>query len=215
MPFVPKSKLPRLPREWYQGPAAVLWTHTFEHRATGWLTEKFHAHFREVLLHICARHRLACPIYVLMPDHWHLVWLGLAKSSDQRLATAFLRQHLKPALGKARLQDRAHDHVLRRKSVSAARSCLPVNMCPRIRRGLDCARVRQTGRFSGRWSPAILTLIRVRKIIGKGSGRFMSGSWTRPKSLRSRAGLPRSPPRKAAGFHPPPCALRGADNPFA
>ena len=31
------------------------------------------------------------------------------------MAAAFLRQHLKLALGKARLQDRPHDHVLREK----------------------------------------------------------------------------------------------------
>ncbi len=113
MPFLPKSKLPRLSREFYQGRAAVLWTHTFEDRATDWLDNKFHARFREVLLHAGARHQLACPVYVLMPDHWHLVWLGLAEESDQRLATAFLRQHLKLTLGKGRLQNRAHDHVLR------------------------------------------------------------------------------------------------------
>ena len=32
MAFEQKSKLPRLPREWYQGRAAVFWTHTIEDR---------------------------------------------------------------------------------------------------------------------------------------------------------------------------------------
>lgn len=113
MPFVSKSTLPRLPREFYQGRAAVLWTHTFEQHATGWLDEEFHVCFREVLLHASARYRLACPIYVLMPDHWHLVWLGLAEGSDQHTATRMLRKHLQSHLEAARLQDRAHDHVLR------------------------------------------------------------------------------------------------------
>ena len=113
MPFVAKSKLPRLGREWYRGRVAVLWTHTFEHRATGWLNFAFHARFREIWLHACIRYDLLCPTYVLMPDHWHIVALGTAESSEQRLATAFLRQHLGPNLGSARLQDRAHDHVLR------------------------------------------------------------------------------------------------------
>ncbi len=113
MPIAPKSKLPRLPREWYQGRAMVLWTHTFEHRSTGWLNEPFHARFREVLLHAGARYRLACPVYLLMPDHWHLIWLGLADDSDQHTATRMLRKHLQPLLGTAKLQDRAHDHVLR------------------------------------------------------------------------------------------------------
>ena len=114
MPFVPKSKLPRLSREHYQGRAVVLWTHTFEDRARGWLDESFHARFREILLHTCARHTLATPCYVLMPDHWHLVWMGLDDHSDHHTATAFLRQHVRPFLASVRLQDRAHDHVLRR-----------------------------------------------------------------------------------------------------
>jgi putative transposase len=115
MTLRPKSNLPRLERQWYQGRAAVLWTHTMEKRATGWLDDSFHSRFREVLLHACARHGLVCPAYVLMPDHWHVVWLGLAESSDQYLAARFLRKHLALHLGSARLQDRAHDHVLREK----------------------------------------------------------------------------------------------------
>lgn len=111
--FVPKSKLPRLKREFYQGHAFVLWTHTLENRATGWLDDSFHARFREILLHASMRYGLACPCYVLMPDHGHMVLVGLSDSSDQRLATALLRKHLAPALGSVRLQDRAHDHVLR------------------------------------------------------------------------------------------------------
>jgi len=113
MTFIPKSKLPRLGREFYQGHAFVLWTHTMEHRATGWLNHAFHLQFRELLVHTCHRYELATPVYVLMPDHIHLVWLGLRKTSDQRLAAAFLRQHIAPHFGSARLQDRAHDHVLR------------------------------------------------------------------------------------------------------
>jgi REP element-mobilizing transposase RayT len=109
----PKSKLPRLGREFYQGRAMILWTHTFEHRATGWLSDTFHAHFREILIHACHRYTLATPCYVLMPDHWHPVWMGLDDETDQMLATAFLRKHLQPILGPVRLQDRAHDHVLR------------------------------------------------------------------------------------------------------
>jgi len=113
MPLTPKRNLPRLPREWYQGRAFVLWTHTFQNRATGWLDDRFHCEFRMLMLHACARYALACPTYVLMPDHWHLVWMGLDSTSVQRLATSFLREHSTPLLGSAKLQDRAHDHVLR------------------------------------------------------------------------------------------------------
>ena len=50
-----------------------------------------------------------------MADHWHVVWLGLAETSDQHTATRFLREHLGNQLGAARVQDRAHDSVLRKK----------------------------------------------------------------------------------------------------
>jgi putative transposase len=113
MAFVQKSKLPRLPRDFYRGQAMVLWTHTFESRAAGWLTDSFHHLFRETLLHASHRYTLVSPCYVPMPDHWHLVWMGLADTSDEQLATAFLRKHLQAALGTARFQDRAHDHILR------------------------------------------------------------------------------------------------------
>jgi putative transposase len=113
MPFVRKSKLPRLAREAYQGRAMVFWTHTFADRATGWLSESFHQRFREVMLHASARYEVICPTYTLMPDHWHLIWMGANASSDQILATAFLRKNLAAQLAPARLQDRAHDRVLR------------------------------------------------------------------------------------------------------
>jgi putative transposase len=139
MTFVAKSKLPRLSREFYRGRAVVFWTHTFEHRATGWLNDAFHSAFREMCTHACARYEIACPIYVLMPDHWHLVWMGLTSGSDQRLATAFLREHLASYVGSAKLQDRAHDHVLRddeRKRGAFVSACHYVQMNP-VRAGLS------------------------------------------------------------------------------
>ncbi|MSU73030.1 MAG: hypothetical protein EXS43_11940 [Opitutus sp.] len=108
-----KSTLPRLARESYQGRSIVFWTHTLEGRATGWLHDRFHQCFREVLLHAGGRYALGCPIYVLMPDHWHLVWMGLAESFDQWLANRFVRKHLAAQLRVGALQDRAHDHILR------------------------------------------------------------------------------------------------------
>ncbi len=133
MTFKPKSTLPRLSREFYQGQAFVLWTHTIEGRTTGWLNDEFHLHFRELLLHTCHRFELATATYVLMPDHFHLVWLGLGAASDQWLATAFFRKHLAPQLGGHRLQDRAHDHVLRdaeRERGALADSCAYVCQNP-------------------------------------------------------------------------------------
>jgi REP element-mobilizing transposase RayT len=112
--FLPKGHLPRLPSEHYRGRAFVHWTLPTEHRATGWLTPMFHHHWRLVLLHTCARYGLLCPVYVLMPDHAHLVWIGLNDHGpDQRVAVAFLRKHLRPHLEPADWQNQTHDHVLR------------------------------------------------------------------------------------------------------
>jgi hypothetical protein len=47
-----------------------------------------------------------------MPDHIHLLWVGLAEESDQCLAMEFLRKRLRLALGRASWQQRAYDHVL-------------------------------------------------------------------------------------------------------
>jgi hypothetical protein len=107
-----KGHLPRLALEFYRGQAFVHWTLTIEDRATGWLTETFHQTWRFCLLHTCVRCGLACPAYVLMPDHMHLVCLGLCGDSDQFPAIEFLRNHLRSALLPAVWQRQAHDHVL-------------------------------------------------------------------------------------------------------
>jgi len=82
-------------------------------RRTGWLTESFHARFREIMLHAAAREGLFCPAYCLMPEHLHLVWMGLHLDTDQRNGMKFLREHLGPALRPHRFQHLPHDHVLR------------------------------------------------------------------------------------------------------
>jgi REP element-mobilizing transposase RayT len=84
-----------------------------DHRATGWLTPSFDHAWRLVLLHACARYRLASPAYVLMPDHVHLLWIGLHEESDQHVALEFLRKHLRPILAPCDWQRQAYDHVLR------------------------------------------------------------------------------------------------------
>ncbi len=132
------THLPRLASEWYCGHAAVLWTHTITHRATGWLDADFHHWFREVLLHAGARYAVACPAYVLMPDHWHILWIGCATGSDQRQATRFLRRHITPRLFGVRLQPQAHDRVLRqpeRERGAFATACHYVRENP-VRGGL-------------------------------------------------------------------------------
>jgi putative transposase len=109
----PRRDLPRLGAESYRDFAWVHWTMTLENRAAGWLTAKFHAEFRLLLLHTCARYSLVCPVYCLMPDHMHLLFMGIAAGSDQRIGLRFLRRHLNTRLGSDRLQRQAYDHVLR------------------------------------------------------------------------------------------------------
>jgi putative transposase len=62
---------------------------------------------------VAAREGLLCPIYCLMPDHLHFIWMGLRPDSDQLNGMAFLRTHLKAALAPAKFQHQPHDHVLR------------------------------------------------------------------------------------------------------
>jgi REP element-mobilizing transposase RayT len=127
MSLAPKGNLPRLERHHYQGHAVVFWTNTLEERARGWLTPVFHAAFRELLLHAAARYMVWCPTYCLMPDHLHLLWMGLRRESDQMNAMKFLRTELEPVLGHGReWQHQAHDHVLRedeRRRNAFAASC--------------------------------------------------------------------------------------------
>jgi putative transposase len=107
-----KHSLPRLAPEFYKGFAFVFWTHTLEDHKTGWLSDASHRQFRELLLHASTRHHLFCPVYALMPDHLHLVWLGMHAKSDQKQATRFLRKHVAKLFSPAKLQRQPHDHVL-------------------------------------------------------------------------------------------------------
>ena len=127
--------LPRLPKEYYQGDAVVHWTLTLAHRATGWLSDRFHQTFREMLLHSAAREGLFCPTYCLMPDHMHLIFMGLRLDTNQLNAMAFLRTYIGPELAPAEFQNQAYDRVLRemdRRENAFAETCqiCAVKPCP-------------------------------------------------------------------------------------
>jgi len=130
--------LPRLNAEFYRGDAAVHWTLPVFNRKQGWLNPLFHFQFRELMLHAAAREGLFCPVYCLMPDHIHIMWLGLRHDSDQRNGMSFLRTQLAPLLMTYKLQPQAHDHVLReeeRKRNAFAKICFYVLVNP-VRAGL-------------------------------------------------------------------------------
>ncbi|MDB6124545.1 MAG: hypothetical protein JWQ71_3538 [Pedosphaera sp.] len=132
-PLNRKFNLPRLSREHYQGDSVVLWTLTTFDRAKGWLTPDFHHSFRELMFHVAAREGLVCPIYCLMPDHLHLVWMGLRRDTDQFNGISFLRTHLEPELAPAKFQPQPHDEVLReeqRKRNAFAQVCFYIAANP-------------------------------------------------------------------------------------
>jgi putative transposase len=125
--------LPRLPREYYQADAVVFWTLTVFDKTKDWLTPVFHQRFRELMLHTAARESLVCPIYCLMPDHIHLIWMGMRLDSDQVNGMAFLRTYLEPELSPAKFQPQPQDEVLReeqRKRNAFAKVCFYIAANP-------------------------------------------------------------------------------------
>ena len=87
---------------------------TIECRKTGWLIPIVYYKFREILTHAAFRYGVCCPVYCCMPDHVHLLWLGLNARSDQLLASRFFRKHMNAVLAKLgyRFQEEGYDHVL-------------------------------------------------------------------------------------------------------
>jgi REP element-mobilizing transposase RayT len=114
--------LRKLPAEYYRGQAYVHWSMTIEDRKTGWLVPIFYYKFREILTHAMFRYGLTCPIYCCMPDHFHLLRIGITDRSDQRNAAKFFRVQLNPVLEKfgVRLQQQPYDHVLREAKIGFA-----------------------------------------------------------------------------------------------
>lgn len=86
---------------------------TVEQRHTGWLDERVYLRLREVLLHTTIKYQLLCPVYCVMPDHLHMLWLGIGVEADQRLAAQFFRKWTNPLLAPRVWQKQAYDHVLR------------------------------------------------------------------------------------------------------
>ncbi|MEM9159628.1 MAG: transposase [Verrucomicrobiota bacterium] len=106
-------QLPRLPRGAYQGLAMVHWIYSMNHRETGWLDEVFHLRFRELSCHVLGRYGCVVPAYCLMPDHMHLLCMGISDTSDQYLMNKMLRQELAKTLEPVAMERQPYDNVLR------------------------------------------------------------------------------------------------------
>lgn len=106
--------LKRLPKEYYQGKAYVHWSMAMEDRKTGWLTPNLYFRFREILTHTAFRFGICCPAHCCMPDHLHLLWVGIDSNSDQLLAARFFRKQMNLVLAtvECRFQTEGYDHVL-------------------------------------------------------------------------------------------------------
>lgn len=129
----PRGHLPRLAPEFYRGFAVVHWVMTVDRRAASWLDDLRHAQIREALLHTMVRYDLICPVYCLMPDHGHLVWMGTDSRSDQRLAATFFRRTTNRVLAPEKWQREPFDTVLReeqRKRGAFQAACLYIRENP-------------------------------------------------------------------------------------
>ena len=111
----PHNSLPRLEPGFYRGQAYVHWVMTIQDRKTGWLVPIFYYKFREILTHAAFRYAFACPIFCLMPDHMHMLWLGIDDRTDQLKASEYFRKRISEPLGKlgVEFQHQPYDHVLK------------------------------------------------------------------------------------------------------
>ncbi len=110
-----RQHLPRLDHGDYCGQAYVHWTYTIQDRETGWLMPVFYYKFRELLTHTAFRYSIACPIFCLMPDHIHMIWIGINDQTDQLKASKYFRKQLGIPLEKIgySFQHQPYDRVLR------------------------------------------------------------------------------------------------------
>ncbi|WP_442509131.1 hypothetical protein SH528x_000681 [Novipirellula sp. SH528] len=110
-----RDHLHRLPPRYYQADAIVHWSITIFERRQGWISVTLLYRFRELMTHTLFRYGLACPIFCLMPDHFHMVWMGLCPGSDQLLAMKHFRKTVNDSLKRIgfQLQDQSYDHVFK------------------------------------------------------------------------------------------------------
>ena len=108
-----KGRLKRLNPLFYQNKCYGHWTFTIQNRKTGWLTEQHHQAVRNGLLHWLVRYHQCCPVYCLMPDHAHFVFIGLNQHADQRPLIREFSREWNQLLQPVQLAKQAYDHVIR------------------------------------------------------------------------------------------------------
>ena len=121
----------RLDAEYYCGDAVVHWTTTIRGRKTGWLNLMFLYRFRELLTHSCLRYGFVCPVFCLMPDHCHMLWMGVTEKCNQLHGMKHFRKILNEILKRIgfELQDQAYGHVLTEQERRDAGKCWPNTFC--------------------------------------------------------------------------------------
>ncbi len=142
-----RGHLKRLSREHYQSEAIVHWTVTVRDRAKGWLDAAFYHHFRELLTHTMFRYGIVCPINCLMPDHVHMVWMGLYSECDQLNAMKHFHPRCDDSLQRLgfSLQDQAYDHVFRQEEPTHENFIEP---CDYIARNPERSGLVEAGEFA-------------------------------------------------------------------
>ena len=110
-----QNYLRRLPSENYCGQAYVHWSLTISERATGWLKPITLYKFRELLTHSTFRYGFCCPIFCLVSDHLHMMWVGILDEADQLRAMRHFQKSMNPVLQAfgCQLQNQAYDNVLK------------------------------------------------------------------------------------------------------
>ena len=108
--------LPRLPEEDYIGRRTVAFTACLKGRSTYFVDLDSIGPHVSILESVVTDYRAAVPIYCFMPDHLHVLLMGL--EDDSNLIQAFRKFKLKSGIAlqrytEVRWQHRFYDHVVR------------------------------------------------------------------------------------------------------
>lgn len=180
--------LPRLAPEFYRGFAVVHWVMTVDRRATGWLDALRHAQFREALLDTTVRYEMLCPTYCLMPDHAHFVWMGIAPTTDQRLAATFFAARRIACSHRKNGSWSPTTVCCARNSENAGRFNRCVTTCGKIQFAPDSQQRRTTTRILAQLSLGFRIWSLGAMIFGTSSGRSTMRRWGVSQPHRNRRG---------------------------